>query len=701
MCNRVKTVGRMASFLVIPLLFSCAIRKTALYTFDLKAISGKSGSAIVHVLDVSPGKTPALHLKASPGANPLLLCVEGDSLPWNEANYLTADLVHEMPYSVTVWIHFFERGSAGIPKISSKMGILPGLSTRLVLPLEYLDGQTFFMARQERRLKGCMPGNRLPKDRIGRVTLELFPNTLGFESEIRLSSLRLMKEKPEPLAKSTAVVDSLGQWKARDWPGKTKSEKEMIGNLRRLAEESVGTEYPDSWNAYGGWKGRVFKKTGFFRTQFDGRRWWLVDPEGCAFFSTGIDVANPDAFGPVNGMKDLLDWLPDRKGIFAPAFQARDELTSFSYYTANIIRAFGTDWEMKWQSLAGNLMREWRFNTIGNWSDRNFINAARMPYVLPLEGFPITRALLYRDFPDVFSQEYRDNSVQFAEQMKTLKDDSRLIGYFLDNEPLWAFGSNNVASEMLASARPSETKKEFAVWLKKRYGGDKKLFASAWNLPSGSVDSLLAGPILNAASLSFSAGEDCWAFTKIMVREYLKHPSEALRKADPNHLNLGIRYGGISSDLCYEAGEYFDVFSINMYMEKPDAKVISEITRRTGKPVMIGEFHHGAIDRGLPSTGIWGVASQADRGIAYRYYVEQGAGMPSLVGIHLFQMNDQPVLGRFDGENYNIGLVDVCVKPYDEFMEQVASTNQEIYDVANGKRKPSNIRAVTIPAIYF
>jgi hypothetical protein len=285
--------------------------------------------------------------------------------------------------------------------------------------------------------------------------------------------------------------------------------------------------------------------------------------------------------------------------------------------------------------------------------------------------------------------------------MKVLTDDPCLIGYFLDNEPLWAFGSNNVASEMLASAQPSETKKEFAAWLKKRYPGEEKAFASAWNLPSGSVDSLLAGPILNAASLSINAGEDCWAFTKIMVREYLKHPSEALRKADPNHLNLGIRYGGISSDLCYEASEYFDVFSINMYMEKPDSKVISEITRRTGKPVMIGEFHHGAIDRGLPSTGIWGVASQADRGIAYRYYVEQGAGMPCLVGIHLFQLNDQPVLGRFDGENYNIGLLDVCVRPYVDFTGQVRDVNGGIYEVVSGKRKPAGIRAKTIPAIYF
>jgi hypothetical protein len=698
---RMKKAGGIACFFSLALILACASGDQSLYTFDLKAVSEKNGPSLLRLMEAAPGKTTALRLKAVPGAGTIVLCDEGDSLPWVKADFLCIDAVDEMPYSATVWIHFFERNGADTPRISSKMGILPGLPTRLVLPLEYLDGQSFFMDRQERRLKGCMPGSRLPKERIGRVTLELSPNAEGFETELVLSNLKLTKARPEPLPKSKPVVDSLGQWKARDWPGKTKSEKEVTGNLRRLLEESAGRKYPDSWSVYGGWKEKRFDKTGFFRTKFDGRRWWLVDPEGFAFFSAGIDVMNPESSGPVSGMNDLLDWLPERKGVFAPAFGERGEKLSFSYYTANLIRAFGTDWEAEWRALAGNLMREWRFNTIGNWSDENLIRSARTPYVLPLRGFPSTRVLLYRDFPDVFSKEYRDNSIAFAGQMDSLKNDPFLIGYFLDNEPLWAFGSNNVASEMLAARQPSETKKEFAAWLKLRYGGDGKRFASAWNLPAGPVDSLLSVPIRDAASLSGSAREDCWAFTKIMVREYLSHPSRALRKIDPNHMNLGIRYGWISSDLCYEASECFDVFSINMYKEKPDGEVISEITRRTGKPVMIGEFHHGAIDRGLPSTGLWGVASQTDRGIAYRYYMEQGAALPSLVGIHLFQLNDQPVLGRYDGENYNIGLLDACVRPYAEFTGQVRDVNAGIYDVVSGKRKPSQARAVQIPAIYF
>ena len=39
---------------------------------------------------------------------------------------------------------------------------------------------------------------------------------------------------------------------------------------------------------FGGWTGKRFKATGFFRLEKD-ERWWLVTPEGNAFLSFGIN----------------------------------------------------------------------------------------------------------------------------------------------------------------------------------------------------------------------------------------------------------------------------------------------------------------------------------------------------------------------------------------------------------------------------
>ena len=674
-------------------LLSCRGAKqseSALYMFELSRLTDLPAWAKF--------QDDALLLTAGADSAALTLPVAG--VPWNEARYLAADVYHEDAHSDILYFHFYDRANLESPRISAKMGVLPNLKTRLVLPLAYLDGQTFFMARRPRQLKGTMPGNRLPQERIGKVSLSLEPSTPDYAAKLFIDKLFLAVEEPQPLPKAQPIVDRFGQWKARAWPGKTRNEPELGRELGALAEATENSAFPERWSRYGGWTGKRFAATGFFRVQKDDR-WWLVDPDGYAFFSVGMDVTVPSAPGPFTGMEDLFEWLPDSSSGFAAAVSERRGQKTVSFLTANLIRVFGADWETTWQQMTRNLLVQCRFNTIGNWSDLGLIKSAKLPYVWPLRGFPTTDIKLYRDFPDVFSAEYGEASQKFAQQIVEVKDDPYMIGYFLANEPLWAFGENNVASEMLATVTPSETRRRLIAWLRNRYDQDVLRFSKSWQKEFGAFDDLMNLAIFDAAKLSPQAETDLWEFSALMVDEYLRLPCEALRQLDPHHLNLGIRYAWISSDLCYVGGKYFDVFSINSYTERPNPETVAEIARRSGKPVMIGEFHHGAVDRGLPSTGIRGVVSQAERGVAYRYYVEQGAAQPDLVGVHYFQLNDQPILGRFDGENYNIGLVDICNRPYPEMFEATRQTNETVYEVVAGIRPPTDQPPALMPAIYF
>jgi hypothetical protein len=83
---------------------------------------------------------------------------------------------------------------------------------------------------------------------------------------------------------------------------------------------------------------------------------------------------------------------------------------------------------------------------------------------------------------------------------------------------------------------------------------------------------------------------------------------------------------------------------------------------------LIGEFHLGVPENGLGS-GLVQAKDQTERGIGYRYYVEQAVSLPYSLGAHWFAWRDEPVLGRMDGENYNIGFVDVTDRPYPELVE--------------------------------
>gem|GEM_PF-4535391 len=45
------------------------------------------------------------------------------------------------------------------------------------------------------------------------------------------------------------------------------------------------------------------------------------------------------------------------------------------------------------------------------------------------------------------------NSKEFAKQLADYKDDPYLVGYFLRNEPHWAFGYHNLAYEMFGTSQ--------------------------------------------------------------------------------------------------------------------------------------------------------------------------------------------------------------------------------------------------------
>ena len=162
----------------------------------------------------------------------------------------------------------------------------------------------------------------------------------------------------------------------------------------------------------------------------------------------------------------------------------------------------------------------------------------------------------------------------------------------------------------------------------------------------------------------------------------------ASRHHDPNHLILGLRFGGgVPPAEMLRACKVFDVYSLNVYATQVSPKTLEEIYRVTGRPIIVGEFHFGVPGRGL-APGLVQVRDQAERGVAYRYYVEQAAAFPAFIGTSWFQWVDQPCTGRMDGENYNIGLVDVTDRPYVDLVEAMRTTHRRLQDVHAGTTPP-------------
>ncbi|MEM6378361.1 MAG: hypothetical protein AAF705_09115 [Bacteroidota bacterium] len=72
--------------------------------------------------------------------------------------------------------------------------------------------------------------------------------------------------------------------------------------------------------------------------------------------------------------------------------------------------------------------------------------------------------------------------------------------------------------------------------------------------------------------------------------------------------------------------------------------------------------------------------SQQHRGLLYQEYIQGALRNHAIVGAHWFQYTDQMITGREDGENYNLGFVDVCEVPYSDFIDGVRAPNYGMYD---------------------
>ena len=108
----------------------------------------------------------------------------------------------------------------------------------------------------------------------------------------------------------------------------------------------------------------------------------------------------------------------------------------------------------------------------------------------------------------------------------------------------------------------------------------------------------------------------------------------------------------------------------------------------TGKPMFIGEYHFGTVDRGM-AQALWQVNSQDERGVAYRYYTERAYAHPGLIGTSYFQWCDQDLTGRgYDGDNYNCGLVDVTDRPYPHLVQAVSESASRLYGIHAGTLSP-------------
>ncbi|MCP5113701.1 MAG: hypothetical protein GY953_22940 [bacterium] len=477
---------------------------------------------------------------------------------------------------------------------------------------------------------------------LGRPTLEL-------------RSVQLTKEDPgSEILEKLPVVDKFGQWIHADWPRKIRSLEQL--EQEWATEDSALESGEFNYGRYGGYKDTLVEATGFFRLERVDGKWWFVDPDGHLFLSLYVPGLGSGGFPTrTEGREDYYAALPP-EDLTAPIPGYTIEGPA-SFHAWNLFRRYGPDWRNKATGMTIRRMEHWGLTTgPGPW----FLDGSNpdfqpvKPY-LTLFSVPLDSTTTFLGLPDVYSDEFVTKVDQAAaEQMAPRRDDPLLLGYFVGNEPPWP-------------------------------GREEEL-----------VDLILAGPptAMQQEAKSFLAEADTperrQRFIHRAFEKYLEIINGACRKHDPNHLNVGMRFGGQPPDYLLEMGRVFDVCSLNPYEYSP-VEHMDRVHELTGRPILFGEFQFGVPENGLGGSLVQ-TANQEERGVAYRYYLERAAAHPAFVGAGWFVGFDEPVTGAGDTENYNIGFVDVTDRPYPELVRAARESHKRLFDLHTGKIPPIDRR---------
>lgn len=494
------------------------------------------------------------------------------------------------------------------------------------------------------------------------------------------------------------IVDRFGQYTAAEWPGKLHRPEEFSVRIAAEAQDLAAHPAVPERDRFGGWaRGPQLSPGPFFRLQREAGKWWLVDPDGHLFLSFGVNSVTPSVPVFTAGREYMFQWLPTKAEPLGKYYGYGKSMTgpttegpTYDFLAANLNRKYGPDFHGHWLRNTLARLRSWGFNTIGKTSDTGLYRSAQVPYI-PIVQIAGSYAHVssghqyWGAMHDPFDPAFRAAAAgQLGKVVTAARDDPWCIGYFVDNELDWGSVKSNdpalryglALGTLKLGADASPAKQAFVADLQHTYGSIAK-FNGQWKTQLGSWNDLNA-PYAVALPLSAAVAGDCSRFLKHFALQYFTVVRDELRRLDPHHLYLGCRFAGFTPESVEAAVETCDALSFNIYQPRIDGQW--DFLKALAKPALIGEFHMGAIDRGMFSPGLVEAAGQQARAALVQDYVRSVVEHPALIGCHWFRYDDEPLIGHVsNGENYCIGLVSITDTPYPELIDAFRTVLAEAY----------------------
>lgn len=389
---------------------------------------------------------------------------------------------------------------------------------------------------------------------------------------------------------------------------------------------------------------------GWSTTEQNGVR-WLVNPDGGTFFSIGTNNTS----GGENDAKSKAS-----QGYYWQRFYPS-------------LEAWGKDTQER--------LSAWGFNTAGGWSDASAVMS--FPIIPEIDLGRNSKLHWY----DIFDPSMQENADAIAREIVAkYKDNPRVLGYFTDNEVGW--WNSPLFLWHLERGWAFSTKRVLWQLLYDRYDGKWDRLLKDF-VPAAGFDSFEKLKDDGAALKLRPGGQGIkaiGAFTRLIAGRYYELAYRAMRKADPKALVIGDRLPlYYNQDAVLAQRGFVDVLSTNYNVDCEDGWVapyyFEGLRELSPAPVLISEYFFAAEENrsGNANNGhLMHVKTQEQRTRGATAAMRNFASFPNVAGVHWFQYFDEPTGGRSDGEDFNMGLVDIHNKPYELLTGAFAKLNPEV-----------------------
>ena len=435
---------------------------------------------------------------------------------------------------------------------------------------------------------------------------------------------------------------------------------------------------------FGGWQGKRFKSTGFFRVEKD-KRWWLVTPEGNAFLSFGINHLYPDLWKQEynrDAWKKKLKLDNLNHGQFAPALRK---------------------WFLK-------TCQEFGFNSVGVHNSLPIVNkpSPTLPYMLPIRFVDIPH---WKDdipdhhFVDVFDPSFEKHCDRLAQRFaKPARNDPFVLGYSMTDCPLFTEEDCRERPDVIGGARrkrrigwprrlrnlgpESAGKKKYVSTMKAIYEGDISRFNETYQTQFESFDALANTVDWRSETDLSNPSEtrDNLVFLKEVVKKYYQTSKDAIRRYDDNHLFFGDKINANTDTMdtiLPVTSQFTDVIMYQMYarfeVQRPG---LDRWKKVVDKPILNGDSAFTMVTDTMPRPYGPIADTLEQRSEWTAEFFHKAFARPEFVGWHYCGLIDAPNLVARKKARQHSGLMDGFGNPYPQLQRVIQDCTNNMYQIA-------------------